>query len=189
MGKSVIIAKAAFALLVAGAPSYAPVAAETDVPSQSKIETRTWHVMIAIEQSLGPQGCDVWRYKVSTSDPIAIEGPMDVSPAHADAVVSEWLLYLHEHSPSAYRWINGPHGHDRPQVYFRKSRAEAIAAFRRDGHFEHDRNCKRSALLKHGTSKFQFVPPPGFFGEDIAEEPVTRSATVTRDIGKIPGLE
>lgn len=157
-------------------------------PNLALKDTTTWYVMIAIEQALGPRGCQGWRYKVSMAEPLVIEGPSQVSGFHADELVSAWMLHLNESSPTAYKWLNGLYGHDSPQVYFRQSREEAIEAFREDGHLKLNRTCERSALVAHGTAKFAFDPPEGFDDPDFGGAPVRIEGMVTRQLAKIPGL-
>lgn len=188
MAKSHIIAALALVLAGTGALAQDQVV-EADANAQQA--GTTWYALIAIRQNPGPEGCNSYIYKVSTVEPIMFEGPRDFTSAHADELVASWMMYLHDRSPTAYRWINGPAGYESPKVYVRESADEVMQAFREDGHLVRDRRCPGSVLLTHGTSKFRFDPPVDFaeasFGSTPRPDPA--EGLVVRELAKIPGLD
>ncbi|MEM7780593.1 MAG: hypothetical protein AAF697_09410 [Pseudomonadota bacterium] len=149
----------------------------------------TWHALIAISQVRGPRSCDTQTFKVSTADPITFEGPETLTAYHADELVEQWMHYLHDNSPRAWRWFNGPNGYASPQVYFRNTAEDAIEAFRADGHLRRDRACFREVLVKHATANFDFEPPVSFAESDFGLVEDTSDAVVVRELDKIPGVE
>ncbi|EAQ30712.1 hypothetical protein NAP1_08030 [Erythrobacter sp. NAP1] len=188
MSKLVKLTAAAIVFASAGAFAQSPDPAPAESAQDAEKPTKTWYVMIAIQQALGPRGCDVWRYKVSTKAPFAVEGPQQLTGFHADEVVGAWMAHLSERSPTVYRWLTGPTGHNRPEIYFRDTPEAAIEAFRKDGHLEHDRSCKGSALVKSPTVNFTFAPPEGFVSSDFGYTPPPADAVVVNELAKIPGM-
>lgn len=137
---------------------------------------KTWHVMIAVYEPYGPARCESWVYKVSTHDPMVIEGPPVITQKHADYVVNAWLAHLQDRSPTAFNWINGASGNHMNEIYFRPTEAEARAAFKADGHMVRDTDCPGSVLLKHGVEKFAFSAPADFTAPDFGEAPAAPPA-------------
>jgi len=150
---------------------------------------KTWYVMIAVHQAVGPAGCDTYRYKVSTIEPIVITGPPEVRAAHGDELSAWWMMFVRERAPIPYRWLTTSAGHEPPQVYFRESAEEVRQAFRADGHLRQSRSCSGSKLVGLRTRKFQFTPPPGFASVDFGNEPVPQGVTVARNLGAVPGAQ
>lgn len=148
---------------------------------------KTWHVMIAVEQAVGPAGCDTYRYKVSTVQPIKVTGPSEVRAAHGDELASWWMMYVAERAPTAYRWLTTSAGHEPPQLYFRETAEEAMQAFRADGHLRKSRSCSGSVLVGLRTRNFQFRAPPGFASVDFGNEPAPQGVTVARNLKAAPG--
>lgn len=153
---------------------------ETDTP-------KTWHVMISVEQAVGPQGCDTYRCKVSTLEPIVIKGPPEVRRAHSDEIAVRWMMHVRENAPTAYQWLTTSAGHEPLQIYFRETGDEVMEAFRADGHLRKSRSCTGSHLVGLRTKSFEFSPPPGFAKVDFGHEPVPQGITITRDLPKVPG--
>lgn len=187
MSKLAIIA--GLALAFAGTHALAQEASpetveETEAPTEGP---KVWYVMIAVEQAVGPRGCRPWHYKISTARPIVIEGPPEVRPRHADEVAAWWMIHLRHHSSEAFRWLAGPDGHEPAAVYFRESAEEVVEAFRADGHLRLQKTCTGSKLIAQSTAGFRFVPPEGFTQTDFGFEPVPETATVARDLPRIPG--
>ena len=148
---------------------------------------KTWYVMIAVEQAVGPSGCDTYRYKVSTVEPIVIQGPPEVRPAHADEISAWWMIHVRRNAPTAYRWLTTDVGHEPPEVYFRESREEAFAAFRKDGHLRKSRSCSGSMLVGLGTSRFHFEAPLDFTKTEFGEVVVPHGVTVAREMDSVAG--
>ncbi|MEM6827842.1 MAG: hypothetical protein AAF553_07840 [Pseudomonadota bacterium] len=144
----------------------APAKEEEEAPEAAS-EAKTWYVMLAVYEPRTVDRCTSWVYKVSTNDPMEIKGPETITPAHADAVINAWLGYLRARSPTAYKWINGSTGNHVNEIYFRDSEKEARRDFAAGGHMERDTSCGGSVLLKHGVSKFRFVPSEDFLREDF----------------------
>lgn len=150
--------------------------------------TKRWYVMLAIYEPRDPARCESWAYKVSTHDPMVIDGPETITPDHAQAVVNAWLSYLNARSPTAYQWINGASGNHRNEIYFRETEAKVRADFAADGHLERDKSCGGSVLLTHGVSKFRFVPSRDFTSPtfSLAPKPVSEYAGKVREIANVP---
>jgi hypothetical protein len=148
---------------------------------------KSWYVMIAVEQAVGPAGCDTFRYKVSSVEPIEITGPPEVRAAHGDEMAGWWMMFVKQRAPLAYRWLTTSVGHNPPEVYFRETAEEVMEAFRADGHLRNNRSCTGSRLVGLRTSKFEFNPPPGFAKSDFGNEPAPQGVTVSRDLKAIPG--
>lgn len=187
---------AASALAIALAGTAAPIAAQTESVQEGPAwswerhdsnAAKTWYVMIAVEQAVGPAGCDTFRYKVSTVEPIVIEGPPQVRGAHGDELASWWMMYVRERAPLPYRWLTTSAGHEPPQVYFRESAEEAMKAFRADGHLRNNRSCSGSKLVALRTKAFHFTPPPGFVTSEFGNEVAPQDVTVSRDLNRVPG--
>lgn len=147
---------------------------------------KTWYVMIAVHQAVGPAGCDTYRYKVSTVQPIVIKGPPEVRSTHGDELAAWWMMFVRDRAPLPYRWLTTSAGHEPPEVYFRESREEVMEAFRADGHLRQSRSCSGSKLVGLGTKRFRFDPPPGFTLSDFGQEPVPQNVTVARDLASAP---
>jgi len=162
--------------LTLATPSLAQVQDTAPEPSASDQPGKTWHVMMAIYEPYGPARCESWVYKVSTHDPMVIQGPPVITQKHADYVVNAWLAYLEERSPTAFNWINGASGNHINEIYFRTTEAEARAAFKADGHMVRDTDCPGSVLLKHGVDKFAFTAPADFTAPDFGEAPAAPPA-------------
>ena len=178
----------ALACLAANAPASAQSEDQTNW-SWEKLESdtpKTWHVMIAVEQAVGPAGCDTYRYKVSTVEPIEITGPPEVRGAHGDEVAAWWMMYVAQRAPIAYRWLTTSVGHEPPQIYFRETAQEALKAFRADGHLRNNRSCSGSKLVGLRTRNFEFTPPPGFASVDFGDEPAPQGVTVSRELKAAP---
>ncbi|MEM1053053.1 MAG: hypothetical protein AAGI28_13270 [Pseudomonadota bacterium] len=180
------------AALSGGAPALAQESSEDSAAQWSWDQSdstapKTWYVMIAVEQAVGPRGCDTYRYKVSTIEPITIKGPPEIRAAHGDEIAAWWMMFVRERAPIAYRWLTTSAGHDSPQVYFRENADEAMKAFRADGHLRQSRSCSGSKLVGLRTSRFQFVAPPGFTRTDFGNEPAPQNVTVARDLAAAPG--
>jgi len=154
---------------------------------QESNASKTWHVMIAVEQAVGPAGCDTYRFKVSTLEPITVIGPSEVRAAHGDELASWWMMYVAQRAPTAYRWLTTSAGHEPPQLYFRETAQEAMQAFRKAGHLRKSRSCSGSVLLGLRTRNFQFTPPPGFASVDFGNEPAPQGVTVARNLKAAPG--
>lgn len=148
---------------------------------------KTWYVMIAVHQAVGPAGCDTFRYKVSSVEPIVIKGPPEVRGAHGDELAAWWMMYVRQRAPLPYRWLTTSAGHEPPQVYFRESAEEVMEAFRADGHLRQSRSCSGSKLVGLRTKRFRFDPPPGFTLSDFGQEPVPQNITVSRNLAAAPG--
>lgn len=148
---------------------------------------KTWHVMIAVEQAVGPAGCDTFRYKVSSVEPIIITGPPEIRAAHGDEMAGWWMMFVKQRAPLAYRWLTTSAGHNPPEVYFRETAEEVMEAFRADGHLRNNRSCTGSRLVGLRTSKFEFTPPPGFVKSDFGNEPAPQGVTVARELKPVPG--
>ncbi|KEO91931.1 hypothetical protein EH31_04465 [Erythrobacter longus] len=187
---------AAFPIALALAAISAPVAAQTS-PTQEGGEwtweeqesdrPKTWYVMISVHQAVGPAGCDTYRYKVSSVEPIKITGPSEIRPAHADELAGWWMMYVAQRAPLPFRWLTTSAGHEPPEMYFRETREEAMEAFRADGHLRQSRSCSGSKLVGLRTRNFEFTPPPGFTSVDFGNEPAPQGVTVARDLNKAPG--
>lgn len=154
---------------------------ESDAP-------KTWYALIAVRQAVGPAGCDTYRYKVSTREPIKLKGPAEIRPSHGDELAAWWMIHLRQTSPTIYRWLNTSVGHEPVQVYFRETPEEVLAAFRADGHLRRDRTCSGSVLAVVRTSNFRFSPPEEFLRVDFGNEPAPQGVTVARDLNKAPGV-
>ncbi|MEO1221557.1 MAG: hypothetical protein AAFY42_09440 [Pseudomonadota bacterium] len=153
---------------------------ESDAP-------KTWYALIAIRQAVGPQGCDVYRYKVSTREPIKLVGPPEIRPNHGNELTAWWMMHLRKTSPTAYRWLTTSVGHEPAQVYFRETPEEVLKAFRADGHLRRDRSCSGSVLVTMRTSNFSFDPSEEFTRVDFGHEPAPQNVTVSRDLRPAPG--
>ncbi|WP_298303975.1 hypothetical protein [uncultured Erythrobacter sp.] len=194
MSKLTTLSNCACAIALAASPS--PASAQDNRSEeqsnwtwdQSDSQTpKTWYVMIAVHQAVGPAGCDTYRYKVSTIDPIEVTGPPEVRSAHGNEVAAWWMMFVRERAPIPYRWLTTPAGHEPPEVYFRQSAEEAMEAFRADGHLRQSRSCSGSKLVGLRTQSFQFTPPPGFTDVDFGLEPAPQGVTVARDLAPVPG--
>jgi len=191
-----LVAHCAVPIAIAFAASGVPVLAQ-DTRSEDPVDwtwdqsdsqtPKTWHVMISIEQAVGPRGCDTYRYKVSTIEPITIKGPPEVRGSHADELAAWWMMHVRHRAPTAYRWLTTSVGHEPPQVYFRESAKEVREAFREDGHLRKSRSCSGSVLVGLRTSGFKFTAPPGFATTDFGSEPVPQGVTVARELPTVPG--
>ena len=172
----------------------APAAAQTaeeepkawNWESPDKDAPKTWYAMISIEQNLGPEGCDVHHYKVSTREPIKLQGPPKIRPAHGAELAAWFMAHLRETSPTAHSWFHTDAGHKPAQVYFRESAGEVMKAFAADGHFKRDRTCYGSVLAIVRTSNFHFAPPPEYLSVNFGNEPLPQNMTVTRDLAPVP---
>lgn len=143
---------------------------------------KTWYVMISVEQAVGRQGCDTYHYKVSTVEPIVIQGPPEVRRAHADELTAWWMLHIAQQRPLAYRWLTTDAGHKPAQIYFRESEEEALEAFREDGGLRKSRRCIQSRLVPMRTNRFQFNAPVGFTKVDFGFEAAPQDAVVAREL-------
>lgn len=182
----------ALSLAAFSAPAFAQTAPseENGAWSWEKLESdkpKTWYVMIAVHQAVGPAGCDTYRYKVSTVEPIVIQGPPQVRAAHGDELAAWWMMYVRDRAPTPYRWLTTSAGHEPPEVYFRETREEAMQAFREDGHLRQSRSCSGSKLVGLRTRNFKFTPPPGFVRTEFGNEPAPQGVTVARDLSPAPG--
>lgn len=182
----------ALSLSALAAPAFAQETQEEDSANwswdQADSQTpRDWYVMIAVEQAVGPAGCDTFRYKVSSVQPIKIKGPPEIRAAHADEIASLWMMYVQKRAPLPYRWLTTSVGHNPPEIYFRETKEEVIEAFRADGHLRNNRSCSGSKLVGLRTSGFEFVAPPGFTTSDFGFEPAPQNITVARELSPIPG--
>lgn len=182
----------ALSLAAISAPAFAqtPSSEEGGEWTWEELESdkpKTWYVMIAVHQAVGPAGCDTYRYKVSTIEPIVIKGPPEVRAAHGDELASWWMMYVRDRAPTPYRWLTTSVGHEPPQVYFRETPEEAMEAFRKDGHLRQGRSCSGSKLVGLRTRNFKFTPPPGFVRTEFGNEPAPQGVTVARDLRPAPG--
>jgi hypothetical protein len=196
-GMSTVTFLSAIALASAGAPAamQTPTSSSDEKGAEWSWENsesdapKTWYAMISVKQAVGPRGCDVYRYKVSTRQPIKLVGPPEIRPSHGDELTAWWMMHLRETSPTAYRWLTTSAGHEPAQVYFRETPQEVIEAFRADGHLKRDRSCSGSVLVTMRTSNFTFTPAEDFKKVDFGQEPVPQNVTVVRDLGAAPGAK
>lgn len=170
---------------LAGAPALADEgqAEGADAPQQ-------WHVMISLYESVQKNSCGDRIYKVSTAEPIVIDGPDTITVNHINTVVGEWIAHLRTVSPAAWRMVNGDTGDHVTDVYFRRSHEEAVRAFTRDGHLEREPGCWGSVLMKHPVESFAFSAPADFVKWEFGQEPPPPPGVggVARDLAPIPGL-
>lgn len=152
--------------------------------------THSWHVMISLYESMTDNSCGSNVYKVSTADPIVIEGPDTITVNHINRVVAEWKAHLREKSPSAWRMIHGDTGAHLTDVYFRRSDEDARKAFARDGHLAREPGCWGSVLVKSPVENFAFSKPADFVLHTFGQEPPPppEAAGIARELPKIPGL-
>lgn len=168
----------------AGAAKTASAQPDQAVPAQS------WHVMISLYESMSDNSCGSQIFKVSTADPIVVQGPDTITVNHINRVVAEWKAHLRDTSPQIWRSIHGDTGAHLTDVYFRRSDEAARRAFARDGHLAREPGCWGSVLVKSPVDRFAFSAPGDFVLHTFGQEPPPppEAAGVARELPKIPGL-
>jgi len=193
--KTAAFMSAIVAGFMASAPTHAASPAlsnqiEQEQAASQQPQGQSWYVMISLYESMTQNSCGSRLYKVSTADPIVVQGPDTITINHINAVVGEWMNHLREMSPAAFRRVNGDTGEHLTDVYFRRSEEDARKAFTRDGHLRREPGCWGSVLIKSPVESFAFDAPSDFILHEFGQEPPPppEAAGIARELPKIPGL-